>query len=197
MGIRGIHEADSHDKARSLVETFVISDRMAEQLSDVVFPNLQFFVATHSPLVASGAGDDAITYLFNYCDGKSSVEKTANVAAMDVDRVLQSKAFGLVSPFSPQTQRKLDRFDSLRKNKQRSKPEENELKSLYDFIDEAKPIGGPAEPGSLKDKIDSFLRSKLHDPNPANALPADPQAESESVAFEPVGGKNGKGTQAG
>ena len=33
-----LREADSHDKARNLVETFVISDRMAEQLSDVVFP---------------------------------------------------------------------------------------------------------------------------------------------------------------
>jgi hypothetical protein len=37
-----LREADSHDKARSLVETFVISTKMAEKLTDVVFPNLQF-----------------------------------------------------------------------------------------------------------------------------------------------------------
>ncbi len=34
-----LREADSHDKARTLVETFVISDRMAEQLSELVFPS--------------------------------------------------------------------------------------------------------------------------------------------------------------
>ena len=36
-----LREADQHDKARHLVETFVVSDRMAEQLVDLVFPNLQ------------------------------------------------------------------------------------------------------------------------------------------------------------
>ncbi|HUT56908.1 MAG TPA: DUF6079 family protein, partial [Phycisphaerae bacterium] len=37
-----LREADTLAKARGLVETFVISDRMAEQLTDLVFPNLQF-----------------------------------------------------------------------------------------------------------------------------------------------------------
>lgn len=37
-----LREADVPKKARQLVETFVISDRMAEQLTDLVFPNLRF-----------------------------------------------------------------------------------------------------------------------------------------------------------
>jgi predicted ATPase len=35
------------------------------------FPNLQFFVATHSPLVAAGAGEDALTLKFNFENGRS------------------------------------------------------------------------------------------------------------------------------
>ncbi len=35
-------EADAEAKARGLVETFVISERMAEQLTELVFPQLQF-----------------------------------------------------------------------------------------------------------------------------------------------------------
>ena len=57
-----LREADSHDKARSLVETFVISDRMAEQLSDVVFPNLQFDMP---------ADNKGILIVGNYGTGKS------------------------------------------------------------------------------------------------------------------------------
>jgi hypothetical protein len=37
-----LSEADSTSEARRLVETFVISERMAEALSDLVFPQLQF-----------------------------------------------------------------------------------------------------------------------------------------------------------
>ena len=37
-----LREADDEHEARRLVETFVISDRMAEQLTDLVLPQLQF-----------------------------------------------------------------------------------------------------------------------------------------------------------
>ena len=37
-----LRDADAHEKARNLVETFVVSDRMAEQLAELVVPNLQF-----------------------------------------------------------------------------------------------------------------------------------------------------------
>jgi hypothetical protein len=41
-----LRAADKVDAAKRLVETFVVSDRMAELLSDVVFPQLQFGVPT-------------------------------------------------------------------------------------------------------------------------------------------------------
>ncbi len=76
-----------------------IAVRLQEQ-----FPHLQFFVATHSPLIAAGAGIDALTYRLTFHDGKTIVEKIDNFASLNVDRILQSDAFGLVSPFSKQTQ---------------------------------------------------------------------------------------------
>jgi hypothetical protein len=167
--------------------------QLPEILRDV-FPNLQFFVATHSPLVAAGAGEDALTFRFDFKDGRSRVEKTSTLASMNVERVLQSEAFGLVSPFSPQTQKKIDRFDSLRKKKHRNGPEESELLSLYDFMERAKPIGGPPEPGSLDEKVDEYLRKNLHDQSHSPADSADSATKGQGMALEIVVGKNGERT---
>ena len=41
-----LQEAESPEKARQLVQTFVISDGMADQLTNLVFPNLQFLKAS-------------------------------------------------------------------------------------------------------------------------------------------------------
>jgi predicted ATPase len=129
-----------------------------------IFPNLQFFVATHSPLVAAGAGDDALTLRFDFCDGQSTVEKVKNIAAMSVDRILQSEAFGLLSPYSPQTEEKIQRYDELQRKGRRRTPEENdELRPLWKFMEENRPVGGPPDPKSLEGRIDQFLEEKLCD----------------------------------
>ena len=126
------------------------------------FPNVQFIVATHSPLIAAGAGDEALTLRFRLQEGRAVIEKAPNVAAMNVDRVLQSQAFGLVSPYAPQTQQRIDRYDALvRKGGQRTRDEEQELQLLLPFTAEARPIGGPPEPGSLDARIEDFLVRKL------------------------------------
>jgi energy-coupling factor transporter ATP-binding protein EcfA2 len=126
------------------------------------FPNLQFVVATHSPLIAAGAGPEALTLKLALNDGKSVVEEVPNISAMNVDRLLQSSAFGLVSPYSPQTQGKIDRYDALlRKGKNLTKKEDSEFKQLSLFMEEARPIGGPPEPDSLQAKIERYLKKKL------------------------------------
>ncbi len=126
------------------------------------FPRLQFFVATHSPLIAAGAGEDALTLKFGFENGRSVVQEAPNVAAMNVDRILESEAFGLESAYSPQTQRKIKRFDDLhRKGSNRSKAEDNEHQHLLTFMGEARPYGGPPEPGSLEAKMDEFLIENL------------------------------------
>ncbi len=126
------------------------------------FPGLQFIVATHSPLIAAGAGDTAQTVRFRLRDGRAEVEAVPNVSALSVDRILQSEAFGAVSPYSPATQAKIDRYDHLVvKGARRSRDEECEWTQLSLFMDEARPFGGPPEPGSLEAKIDQVLRSRL------------------------------------
>ena len=57
-----LRQADTADSARRLVETFVVSDRMAEQLCEVVFPQLQFQVP---------ADNKGLFVVGNYGTGKS------------------------------------------------------------------------------------------------------------------------------
>ncbi len=126
------------------------------------FPNLQFIVATHSPLIAAGAGDQALTLRFAIKDGKSVVEPVKNISSMNVDRILQSEAFGLVSAYSPQTQQKIDRYDDLiRKGAKANNKEKDELQQLSLFMEEARPIGGPPRPGTIEAKIEEYLEKKL------------------------------------
>ncbi len=126
------------------------------------FPNLQFIVATHSPFIAAGAGDDALTLKFDLQEGKSVVEEVPNIAAKSIDGILESDAFGRLSPYSPQTQEKIDRYDQLsRRGTRRTSAEHREYQHLLDFMSEARPLGGYPEPDSLDAKIDAFLEKKV------------------------------------
>ena len=126
------------------------------------FPKLQFIVATHSPLVAAGAGEDALTLKFDMEDGKSLVKQIPGLASKNVDQILQSEAFALVSPFSPQMQAKIDRYDALTKKGNKRKPhEEDELQRLLPFMEEARPFGGAPQPDSLDARIEDYLEKAL------------------------------------
>jgi len=126
------------------------------------FPNLQFIVATHSPLVAAGAGEDALTLRFQLCEGKAVVDKVENVASKDVNSILQSKAFGLVSPFSPQTQRKIERYDELtRKGSRRSRNENQDYQELLSFMADMEPFGGTPAPGSIEARLNDYIKKTL------------------------------------
>ncbi len=128
------------------------------------FPNIQFIVATHSPFVAAGAGEDAKTLRIRVEAGGAVVDEVPNVAALDIDDILRSEAFGLVSTYAPQTQEKLDRYDSLRRkrHKRRLTPkEEEEIGQLSMFVREARRLGGPPEDGSLEARIDEYLDEVL------------------------------------
>ena len=57
-----LEQADSVEAVRHLVQTFVISKRMAEQLCDLVIPNLQF---------ETPADNKGVLIVGNYGTGKS------------------------------------------------------------------------------------------------------------------------------
>jgi predicted ATPase len=125
------------------------------------FPNIQFFVATHSPFVAAGAGEDALTLRLTLEKGVTRVERVETPVALSVDRILQSEAFGQLSPYSPPTQDAIDRYDSLARKKKRSPAEEKEFTQLRAFMQQARPIGGPPEPGSLDEKLEAYIEKTL------------------------------------
>lgn len=127
-----------------------------------VFPNLQFFVATHSPLVAAGGGEDALTLRLDIVNGEVKVTPIDDISAYDADYILRSPAFGLESTHSPDTQEKIDRYNELRRKINHLMGEEwKEYEELRLFMKEAQPIGGPPEPDSLEAKINAFLEKNL------------------------------------
>ncbi|MGA3083056.1 MAG: AAA family ATPase, partial [Terracidiphilus sp.] len=139
-----------------------IWQRDIAQLLQEQFPNLQFIVSTHSPFIASGAGEDAMTLKFSMKGGQAIVDQILNISALSVDDALRSIAFEQISPYSPKTQEKIDRYDSLLpKMDHLSKEEKKELKQLQLFVQEARPFGGPPVPGSLEAKIDDYLGKNL------------------------------------
>jgi hypothetical protein len=139
-----------------------IWQRDIAQLLQEQFPNLQFIVATHSPLIASGAGENSLTLKFSMVGSKAKVETIKNISALSVDNILRSPAFEYISPYSPQTQGKIDRYDILLPKKDHlNNDEKKEFKQLQLFVQEARPFGGPPAPGSLEAKIDAFLGVKL------------------------------------
>ena len=67
-----LREADTAADARRLVETFVISDRMAELLAELVFPQLQF---------SKPADNKGILVVGNYGTGKSHLMAVVSAVA--------------------------------------------------------------------------------------------------------------------
>ena len=73
-----LQQADSPDYLRQLVQTFVISDGMAKQLSDLVIPNLQFLKA---------ADNKGVLVVGNYGTGKSHLLSLISGIAEQADMV--------------------------------------------------------------------------------------------------------------
>lgn len=133
---------------------------IAEWLREV-FPNLQFFVATHSPFIAAGAGEDALTLRLDIVNGETKITQIEDISAYDVDYILRSPAFGLESTYSPSTQEKIKRYHELRIKKDKlSEEEDQEFNQLKLFMQDKQPIS-PPEPGSLDDRINAFLEMNL------------------------------------
>lgn len=125
-----------------------------------LFPNLQFIVSTHSPFVAAGSGEDAVTYRLNWnADKQVELMKTPNLAFMSVDRVLQSAAFAVVSLFSKETQETIDRYYTLRKKTKRTPAEENQLEMDMPIVQQA--IGFEVPKTELENKMDQYLRKMM------------------------------------
>jgi energy-coupling factor transporter ATP-binding protein EcfA2 len=128
-----------------------------------VFPNLQFFVATHSPLVAAGAGDQSLTLRLDMVENQLQITEIPYLdLSAGVDRTLRSPAFGLQSTYSPPTEDKIQRYHELqRKNGTLSAGELSEYQQLQLFMKDVQPLGDLPTPGSLEARIDALLEDRL------------------------------------
>lgn len=122
------------------------------------FPNIQFIVATHSPLIVAGAGIDAVTYKLDFDGNESQKHEIKDLAFLGVDKILESDAFQLVSPYSPETQAELDQYFKLKAKKKRTKEEENIFQQSLPFAQKAYNIM-PTSP--LEQEINDFITQKL------------------------------------
>lgn len=124
------------------------------------FPNLQFIVATHSPLITISAGDDAITYKLsiNETTKTTQIKEVKEIATMNVDKILQSDAFNLISSYSPIMQKRIDDYYALNRKKDKTEKEQLDLFELQPFVKKAL---GNIEKTPLEEKIDKFLEDIL------------------------------------
>ena len=125
------------------------------------FPNIQFIVTTHSPMVAAGAGENAKTIKLD-ADSAVAVGITQSLFAMSVDEILQTEAFGMLSPFSPATQKKIERHLTLATSvKPLSAQESSEYEQLSLFLEQYNPLAITKLPNSLESRIADFLQEKI------------------------------------
>ena len=130
-----------------------------------VFPNLQFIVATHSPLIAAGAGKDAVTYrVFKEKNGSTGIEKIENIAFQDVDSILQSRAFGMVSTYSPDAEATMNAYLELKNKSNKNAEDEQQLKKLQPLaktILTSTPLKEAEEDAHLRQEVIDYIKKNL------------------------------------
>ena len=120
------------------------------------FTNIQFIMATHSPLVAAGSVEDAITYRFYHKGESTVVEQIEDLHSMNVDKILQSPAFGLVSTYSPEMQEKIEKYYRLKRKTKLTPNEKQELQGVLPFVEEA--LGYSAQESETEKSLNEFIK---------------------------------------
>jgi energy-coupling factor transporter ATP-binding protein EcfA2 len=87
-----LRDADKTTEAKQLVETFVISDRIAEQLADLVIPNLQF---------EKPADNKGLLVVGTYGTGKSHLMAVISAVAEHADLAKSLTSSKLAARFTP------------------------------------------------------------------------------------------------
>lgn len=125
------------------------------------FPNIQFIVTTHSPLVAAGAGEDALTIKISKNSNGAVFQPVDDLYRLSVDKILTTEAFGLVSAYSPQTNDQMERYSQLFNKPNKTVADKAALKKLQPQI--KKLTNSPGGTQELDKKIDNLLASLLDD----------------------------------
>lgn len=93
------------------------------------FPNTQFIVTAHSPLIVQSA-EDANIILLKREGNETVVADSIDVHSWRVDQILSSDLFGGISPRPPKAEDKMQRRRALLLKDNRTKKEDKELVQL-------------------------------------------------------------------
>lgn len=98
------------------------------------FPNIQFILTTHSPIIIAGASEKSQIIHLDAEDSSDSLNICQNLAAMDIGQILLSELFGLKSLRSPMWDKKITRRNELLEKAQLNNNEQEELSALNDEL---------------------------------------------------------------
>lgn len=134
-------EGNPHLKNPLLASGIVLIDEMDQHLHPCwqrtilknlteVFPNLQFIVTTHSPLIPLGAADFAQIIVLDAKGGAEDLTRHIPLATYNVGQVLVSSLFGLPTDRAPKWDILLQERDDLLEKAHLSKEEQARLYEL-------------------------------------------------------------------
>lgn len=119
------------------------------------FPNIQFIVSTHSPIIVVGASD--IAQIVNL--GVPEQLTSSDVSKESIGEILLSDLFGLQSLFSPEWESKIKERDGLLAKSNLTEEEQKKLECLNDSLSKLSFLPNPE---SIKaNKLIQLLAEKL------------------------------------
>lgn len=128
------------------------------------FPNIQFIVTTHSPLVTASAGEGEL-FVLKKQQNQVVLEPEEAVQGWRADQILTSPLFGLESTRSPETEQQLARYDHLLSQKakgQLNESETQELANLEETLrDRLPPPGETPEQRELQQQMQAYIKQIL------------------------------------
>lgn len=138
--------------------------RILDQLRQT-FPNIQFIVTTHSPLVAANAKEGELLVLKEEQD-HVIVESVPSVQGWRADQILTSSLFDLETTRDPETEQQLVRYDellALRASGELNADQTQELAVLEQVLEKKLPAGETPEQRQLYQEMQNYITQTLRE----------------------------------
>lgn len=129
------------------------------------FPNIQFIVTTHSPLVAASAKEGEL-FVLKKEQNHVIVEPVSSVQGWRADQILTSSLFDLDTTRDPETEQQLARYDELlaiRASGELSADQTQELAILEKELGKKLPTGETPEQRQLYQEMQNYITQTLRE----------------------------------
>jgi predicted ATP-binding protein involved in virulence len=129
------------------------------------FPNIQFIVTTHSPLVAASAKEGEL-FVLKEEQNHVIVESVSSVQGWRADQILTSSLFDLDTTRDPETEQQLARYDELlaiRASGELSADQTQELAILETELGKKLPTGETPEQRQLYQEMRNYITQTLRE----------------------------------